>query len=244
MFGRAGRVCLAGCILVGLFRAAAWAGPPYLTDDPVPTDFRHYEIYAFGAGTLTPGGADSELGIDFNYGAAPNLQLTFEMPFASAATGATGLGNIVLAAKYRFLTQEGIGLDVAFFPHLILPSVSSLVGDRQMSLFLPIWAQRDFGAWNIFGGGGCTLNHTRFSNNFCEAGLAVTRKVTEELRLGAEIFHSGAEEPGGKPSTALGFGLTWDMDGNHHFLAYWGPNLFHRTENGRSNFYAALLFTF
>ena len=27
---------------------AAFAGPPYLTDDPIPTDTGHWEIYAFG----------------------------------------------------------------------------------------------------------------------------------------------------------------------------------------------------
>jgi hypothetical protein len=227
---------------LALLPAAAFAGPPYFTDDPVPAE--HYEVYLFGAGTLVPGGADSEIGIDLNYGATPNLQLTVEAPFLRDADGASGLGNIKLAAKYRFLTQDDFGLDVAVFPHLILPSVSSAVGDRHMGVFLPVWAQRDFGKWSIFGGGGCTLNHTRFSNDFCEAGLAVTREIDAGLRLGAEIFHSGPETPDGKANTALGAGLAWDIDDHHHLLGYWGPDLAHPDANGRSNFYAALLFTF
>jgi len=31
----------------------ATAAPPYVTDDPEPTDEGHYEIYAFTAGTTT-----------------------------------------------------------------------------------------------------------------------------------------------------------------------------------------------
>jgi hypothetical protein len=235
-------------LVIGLLlspASPAWGGPPYLTDDPEPTDFRHFEIYAYGAGTLVPGGADSETGIDFNYGGAPGLQLTATLPLLIDRSGDSGIGNIALGVKYRFLTQDASGLDVAFFPHLVLSSASAALGDHHMSLFLPLWVQKDFGdGWSAFGGGGCTLNHSRFSSDFCEGGLVLTREVAEGLTLGAEVFHSGSEEPGGRAETALGAGLTWDLDATHHLLAYWGPNIQHPIANGRSNFYTALLFTF
>jgi hypothetical protein len=46
------RTCFgATAILTGLLAllipAAAWGGPPFLTDDPAPVDFRHYEAYVF-----------------------------------------------------------------------------------------------------------------------------------------------------------------------------------------------------
>ncbi len=56
------------------------AGPPYLTDDPEPTDYQHFEIYTFSNGTATRDGSSGEGGIDFNYGGAPNLQLTATVP--------------------------------------------------------------------------------------------------------------------------------------------------------------------
>ena len=56
------------------------AGPPYLTDDPEPTDYQHFEIYTFTEGTATRDGTSGEGGIDFNYGGAPNLQLTATVP--------------------------------------------------------------------------------------------------------------------------------------------------------------------
>jgi hypothetical protein len=33
----------------------AMAGPPYVSDDPEPTDYRHFEIYTFSNGTATRG---------------------------------------------------------------------------------------------------------------------------------------------------------------------------------------------
>src|ERR1700749_4484690 len=82
----------------------ALAGPPYVTDDPEPTDTGHYEIYLFADGTSARDGSGGEAGIDFNYGAAPDLQLTAVLPlgYDDPKTGpaTTALGNIELAAKY------------------------------------------------------------------------------------------------------------------------------------------------
>ena len=65
--------------------AVASAGPPFLTDDPEPTDTGHWEIYAplfeaEGAG----GDVDGAVGAEINYGAAPDLQLTVGIPIAFA----------------------------------------------------------------------------------------------------------------------------------------------------------------
>ena len=45
------------------------AGPPYLTDDPVPTDTGHWEIYAFATGEGPRLDVDADAGLDLNYGA-------------------------------------------------------------------------------------------------------------------------------------------------------------------------------
>jgi hypothetical protein len=55
----------------------------YVSDDPEPTDYGHFEIYTFNNGTATRDGAAGESGVDFNYGAAPDLQLTAPCPRAS-----------------------------------------------------------------------------------------------------------------------------------------------------------------
>jgi hypothetical protein len=145
------------------------AGPPYLTDDPEPTDYKHFEIYNFTNGTATRADTNGEAGIDINYGGAPNLQLTATIPAAySLPNGgplAGGFGNVELAAKYRFLTQQNFGLDVAVFPRVFLPSGSSNVGARHASYLLPVWMQKDWGPWSAFGGGGCEINRGRDASN-------------------------------------------------------------------------------
>jgi hypothetical protein len=39
------------------------AGPPYKSDDPEPTDYKHFEIYTFSNGTVTRDDTNGEAGI-------------------------------------------------------------------------------------------------------------------------------------------------------------------------------------
>src|SRR5690348_9179471 len=108
-------VRLLGCSLLALasFSIEAVAGPPYITDDPEPTEFGHYENYVFATGTNTRDSTAASTGLDLNYGGARELQLTAVLPLAYQAPPGGGtaanLGNIELAAKYRFLHQADIG---------------------------------------------------------------------------------------------------------------------------------------
>jgi hypothetical protein len=158
-------------LFVAMLAQPALAGPPYVSDDPEPTDYKHFEIYTFNNGTSTRDGTAGESGIDFNYGAAPDLQLTATLPggFDRPAGGGTGFGpsNVELAAKYRFLHQDSFGLDVSIFPRVFLPSGSNVIGDNRASLLLPVWVQKDWrGGWSAFGGGGCTITEGR-GLDFC-----------------------------------------------------------------------------
>lgn len=226
----------------------ALAGPPYVSDDAEPTDYQHYEIYLFTQGTNTRDGASGASGLDFNYGATPDLQLTAVFPVAydspRGASTVTGLGNIELAAKYRFLHQADTGWDVAVFPRLFLPSGSALVGEKHFSLLLPVWLEKDWSDWSAFGGGGCVINRGGDSRDFCLAGWALTRQVLPELQLGAELVHQTAETIGGRAMTAIGAGLKYDLNDNYHLLAYAGPGLQNAAVTDRYSWYASILFTF
>jgi hypothetical protein len=47
---------------------AAWAGPPFQTDDPQPIDFRHYEFYTFASSDGTRVEIDTEgPALEFNF---------------------------------------------------------------------------------------------------------------------------------------------------------------------------------
>lgn len=234
-------------ILLALTAVPALAGPPFLTDDPEPTDSGHYEIYFFSEGASARDGRDGSLGVDFNYGAAPDLQLSAVVPinWVSPAGGgsATGVGNIELGLKYKFLHQQDAGVDAAFYPTVVLPAGSSAVGDNHASLMLPLWLQRTSGAWTMFGGGGCELNRGGDSKDFCMLGAALAYAITDRLQVGAELFHQTADTRGGHAATYFNVGATWDINEHFHLAASVGPGLQHRNDTDRTVWYAALLWT-
>jgi hypothetical protein len=219
-----------------------------MTDDPEPTDYQHFEIYAFTQGMSAEGDTSGQSGIDFNYGAAPNLQLTATVPvdydFPTGGTARSGFGNVELAAKYRFLTQQNFGLDVAVFPRVFLPSVSTNLGEPHASFLLPLWLQKDWGSWSAFGGGGCELNRGGDSRDFCQVGLAVTDQVKTDLQLGFEIFHQTADTIGGLDTTSVGAGVRYDVDDHLHLLGYVGRGIENADDTDRVNWYTSILFTF
>lgn len=123
------------CCAALLAPALAVAGPPYLTDDPQPTEPGHWEIYNFVQGTVGYGALLGEAGLDLNYGGAKNLQLTAVLPIGFynengfSATGLrTGTGMVELAAKYEFLHQSDNGWlpDVSVFPPIPDPDRTQL----------------------------------------------------------------------------------------------------------------------
>jgi hypothetical protein len=164
-----------------------------VSDDPQPTSYRHFEVYVFTEGLRTEAGTSGASGVDFNYGAGADVQLTVVIPQAyerpRGAPAASGLGNIELAVKYRFAHQSASGWDVAFFPRLFLPSASTSVGARHATLFLPAWLERDRGRWSSFGGGGCALNHGGDSRNYCTVSWAMAYQVRADLQLGGELVY-------------------------------------------------------
>jgi len=227
---------------------AALGGPPFVSDDPQPTDYRHFEIYAFAQGSEAKDGIGQSYGIDFNYGALPDLQLTAVIPLEVDAPtlGPTvaGLCNVELSAKFKFLHQEDFGWDVAVFPRLFLPSGSHEVGEDHVSVLLPLWLGRNWDDWSTFGGGGCVINRGGNSQDYCLMGWALTRRVLADLQVGAELVHQGADSKGGRVSTGLGAGLIYDVNDNVHLLAYAGPGLQNAAETARYAWYSSVLFTF
>lgn len=234
--------------LTVMYALAAFAGPPYQSDDPEPTGIRHYEIYTFNKGTRSKGDLSGASGIDFNYGAAPDLQLTATLPvgfdFPSNGLTAFGLSNIELAAKYRFIHQDAFGLDVAVFPRVFLPSGSRSVGDRQASVLLPIWVQKDWGKWSALGGGGCQISAAGRSHNFCIYGGTLTRQILPTLQLGIELFHQIADGAGNPATTTLGIGATYDLNETIHLLGYAAQGIQNARTANEYSWYAAVLFAF
>ena len=239
----------AAAVLLVAGMSPASAGPPYLSDDPEPTDYRHYEIYAFGNGDIGKDDSDGEAGVDFNYGAAPDLQLTAVLPLGysvpSGAAAQVNLGSVELGMKYRFLHRSDTGWDVSVFPRVFLPAGSAQVGENHVSLLLPLWFEKDWGErWSTFGGGGCVLNRGGRSHDYCLGGWALAYQLLPKLQIGGELFHQMSDEKGGLDSTIVGAGARYDASDTYHLLAYVGRNVQNRSQDDRFTWYGSILFTF
>ena len=219
---------------IALIEAAgeAQAGPPYLSDDPQPTDVGQWEIYNFAIGAGVSNAFGGEAGFDINYGAAKDLQLTAVLPLAfDNARGfsvdglRSGPGDVELAVKYRFLHQadDTWAPDVAIFPRLFVPTADRSLGTGRFGLFLPIWAEKDAGPWSVFGGGGYQINPGAGQLNFWQGGVAINRTLGERLSLGAEIYGQTRDAKDGGAYKTLNLAATYKLVRHWSLLASAGP---------------------
>jgi hypothetical protein len=240
--GRVGAIAL----LAGSLGTAARAGPPFVTDDPQPTDLGHWEIYNFVSGVAIQAGGSGQAGLDINYGGAKDLQLTAVIPLNAQSGAAVGLGDIQLAAKYRFLHQTADGWvpDVSVFPRLFTPTAARQFGPQRLSLLVPIWAEKDLGPWSVFGGGGYDINPGPDNRNFWQGGLALTRAVSNRLTLGGEIYAQTAADRDSKPFTGLNAGVLYKLSDHWSLLAAGGPGVQNARQEGLYDVYVALEATY
>jgi hypothetical protein len=231
----------------------AFAGPPFRTDDPEPVEFQHFEINLFSQGVRTDGGWSGMLpGFEVNYGALPNLQLHAIIPqgYTAPTDGRTGfaLGDIELGVKYRFVTpgEDDWFPQVAVFPLVEVPAGNQKLGfsTGHAQFFLPIWLQKEFDAWTVYGGGGYWINPGSGNRNYGFFGVALWRKVTEDFNLGVEVFHQTSPADGVKDSTGFNVGAIYDISENWHALASVGTGMQNRSSTNQFSYYAGLQLTF
>ncbi|CAN7233011.1 hypothetical protein LJR164_000921 [Phenylobacterium sp. LjRoot164] len=219
------RLRLTGLLLALATPAAA--GPPFLTDDPEPTDTGHWELYAPALDAAGKGrDYDGALGVELNYGAAPDIQLTLGLPAAyvhDADGFRSGRGDLKLSVKYRFFHDEAAGFSAAVFPGITLPTAAHGLGAGRATALLPVWIQKDAGPWSVFGGGGYAVNPGAGARDYWTGGLAVSRQVSDALLIGAEIDRQGADTVDGAASTSLGLGAILNLKAPFRLLASAGP---------------------
>jgi hypothetical protein len=230
-FGRtAGLLCWA--VLLTLGPVAARAGPPFVTDDPEPVPYRHWEFYAASQTAQT---ADDWSGtaphIELNYGAIPNVQLHLIAPMAYDAPSEGerhyGYGDTELGVKYRFLEETGWFPQAGVFPLLELPTGDSDegLGGGHVQAFLPLWLQKDVGSWTFYGGGGYGLNPGAGNRNWTFVGAVAQVQARENILVGAELYHRTPTEVGAQAETAFDVGTVIDFTPHHHLLFSAGRSL-------------------
>jgi hypothetical protein len=226
----------------------AWAGPPFITDDPEPVDFLHWEVYVASQYTHNMDAVSGTAPhVEVNYGVRPNVQLHIIAPFAynqpSGMSQQYGLGDIEMGVKYRFLRETATRPQVGIFPLIEIPTGDSNrgLGNGQAQIFLPIWLQKSWGKWTSYGGGGYWYNPGIGNRNYWFAGWQVQRSLSKQLTLGAEIFHATPNTVDGSDRTGFNLGLMYDFDEGHHLLFSAGTDIH---GSNRGSMYLAYQWTF
>jgi len=238
-----------------LLMVAAWvwplqlaAGPPFVTDDPVPVEYRHWEWYLASQHTKTTDGwSGTAPHVEVNYGVISNMQLhviaplTYDDPVAGAAH--YGFGDTELGVKYRFIEQTSVFPDVAMFPLLEIPTGAAdhSLGARHVQAFLPVWLQKDFGTWTVYGGGGYGINPGTGNRNWGLGGIVLQDQIRTNLLVGGEIYHRTSMQIGEPDDTAFNLGTVFDLSEHHHLLFSAGCSIDGPTE---FQMYIAYQFTF
>ena len=200
------------------FSTRAFGGPPFLTDDPEPVPFRHYEAYAFGTADHASGSSYSQLpAFEFNFGAAPNLMLHVIVPGAYVTPQhAYGIGDVELGVKYRFVQEGRYRPQIGTFPLLELPSGNRNLGlgNGQLWARIPLWLQKSFGDWTTYGGVGYQVNQAPGMKNSLFAGWLLQRAFGKRWTLGSEVYHAEAQEVGSRQATFLDAGGYYNIREN------------------------------
>jgi hypothetical protein len=120
------------------------------------------------------------------------------------------------------------------------------LGAGHVQVFLPIWAQKEFGDWTTYGGGGYWINQDtdRGDKNYWFFGWLLQRKVTDKLSVGGELFYQTANTADGVDSAGFNIGAIYDIDEHNHFLFSVGRGLLHASETNLFSWYVARQFTY
>jgi hypothetical protein len=221
------QVIKAAAIATALLLAAnqAIAGPPFLTDDPVPVDYRHSEFYVFSTYDGSSDGSDVALpAFEYNYGALSDIQLHIAVPFAQSSPdgGPThwGLGDVEVGVKVRLTHESNTVPQIAVFPMAELPTGDSKqgLGNGRTWWRLPVWLQKSWGEWTTYGGGGYVINTAEGQKNYPFGGWLLQRTVGEQWQLGGEVYARGKDTVAGQSATVLNIGGSYRFTPDFNLL--------------------------
>jgi hypothetical protein len=214
----------------------ASAGPPFLTDDPEPVEYEHWELYAFTG--IDAAKADKQISapaFEMNYGFAPNFQFHAAVPFLAtipkAGQSHYGAGDTELGIKYRFLQETNDSPMAGVFPMLEVPTgqADQGLGNGRAWAKFPLWLQKSWGTdgrqWTTYGGGGYAVNTAPGQQNFPFAGWLLQKDINDNLMLGGEVFAQGKADTGGQYTVIGNFGGSYKFTENCSLLFSLGHSI-------------------
>ena len=228
---------------LGLAALPALAGPPFMTDDPAPVDYKHSEFYVFSTYDKTPDGKElAAPAFEYNYGPMPDVQLHAMVPVARSepdgAASQSGLGDIELGVKYRFVQETETTPQIGIFPmaELNTGDADKGLGNGKTWWRLPVWIQKSWGEWTTYGGAGYVINSAEGQKDYPFAGWLLQKDIGEKWTLGGEVFGRAKDTEDGQSTTIVNvggfykftpdfnllFSVGQSVSGEKHTVAYLG----------------------
>ena len=244
-----GAFCFVVCA-TAMASTLALAGPPFLTDDPEPVGYQHHEFYIASQQVRTQDGRNGTLPhFEFNYGAAPDLQLHIIAPYAFSnpvdGPRQRGLGDVELGAKYRFMRETEDRPMMGILPIVVTHTgdADKGLGNGATQVFLPLWLQKKWGDWQSYGGGGYWINNATDAKNHWFFGWQLQKEISEHLTLGGEIYQGTEQVSGEGSSSGFNLGGTYSLDEHNCLLFSAGRGLTNADKSNRSSSYIGYLLT-
>lgn len=217
-------------LIAAIVATPAHAGPPYVTDDPEPVDYQHWEVYVASQTQHAPDDfAGTAPHVEVNYGVIPNVQLHLIVPNAFDSLEGEprnyGLGDIELGMKYRFLKESDDHPEIGVFPLVELPTgkESKGLGTGHTQVFLPVWIQKSWDKFTTYGGGGYWVAQGAGNKSSWFLGWLAQYQLTKTFAPGVEVYYRTAQQVDAVDMAQVNVGFTWDLTDNYHVLASAGP---------------------
>ena len=210
----------------------ALAGPPFITDDPEPVEYKHWEIYLATLSQEEHGGVSMTAPhVEVNYGIAPNFQLHVIAPMEyvkpAGLASNYGYGDTELGVKWRFFEDENSKFMVGVYPLIEVPtgSESRGLGNGDAQAFIPLWLQKGWGPWLTYGGGGYWINPGAGHENFGFVGWLLQREMNKYFTIGAELFYTTPRATDDERHVGFNIGSIINLTENHHILLSAGTDI-------------------
>lgn len=213
-------ILLLGCFLIN----NTFAGLPFISDDPEIQPQHHPALFLFSA--YNKQGSDMAIalpGFEIDFGLLPNVEIDFTGSYLLEHPGqgdgnekvsnTSGMSDSQLELKLQFIHETATQPAVAFNPIYYIPTgdVNRNLGNGRPSFLLPLWAQKSWGDYTLYGGGGYVINPAPELKNHAIGGIVLQKNITEKLNLGCEMYSAGAESVSEKFSTLLNIGGTYQF---------------------------------
>jgi hypothetical protein len=218
-------------VILSLKVTLIFSAPPFITDDPDPVEYQHWQFYLFS--TLDKSDMYRQVNVPsftLNYGALPNFEASLTFGFLSFKQNvflealnvldAYGFTDMALTPKYTLIKETNTFPQIAVAPSISFPTGAQRrgLGNGRSILTYPIWLQKSWGSWTTYGGGGYLENLTPNTKNFYFEGWVIQKELSDKIMLGMEIYHQNGSLVTGRSTTLATWGGSYSFPSSKSVL--------------------------